>query len=229
MMKNEHPIHSHAEALQEILNISWRKVWIQEEQELTSLFEQHGDRAYGVWIHRFMAPVCERIVQEGYDVKSGFNLKNSIERWGPPEERERCAWYVVNDKEGLPLCTLVLQVYHSHAAFHVPRPPRLFTLEATDRQDIIQALSQASVRVRWDLPQQRLPDAPSNRVGNANSWEYATDVTVRDCLAPGRDASLSNWYLDESFSHWGRHGWELVNVINIDCGIVAFFKRPSSA
>ncbi|CAI6083083.1 DUF6022 family protein [Cohnella sp. JJ-181] len=213
------------QSINQILAVSWRGIWSQEERELRRIFNEFGDRAYGAWIVKFMAPVFERLTEEGYQVNGGFNLRDSMENWGPPEERERCAWYVVKDQEGLPISTLVLQVYHSHAAFHIPRAPRLFALEVTKRSDIIRALSHASNRVRWDLPAERLPAAPSTGA-HAIRWEYATDVSVGDCLAPNDEGLLSNWLVDEQLGHWGRHGWELINAVPTEGKIIAFFKRP---
>jgi len=221
----EHQMESPVRELNRILADSWKEVWTQQEEELTKMFEQFGDRAYGAWIQKFMAPIFNRITEEGYQTKAGFNIRNSIENWGPPEERERCAWYVLNNQEGQPLCTLVLQIYHSHAAFHIPRPPRLLALEVTERSDIVQALSQASVRVRWDLPQERLPAAPQSGTPTLR-WEYATDVSIRDCTMPNEEGLLSNWLLDESLSHWGRYGWELITVSAVEGRMIAFFKRP---
>lgn len=220
------PTDALVRALNRILADSWKEVWTQQQHELAEMFEKFGDRAYGAWIQKFMAPVFERIAEEGYQIKAGFNRRDSLENWGPPEERERCAWYVMKNAEGHPLCTLVLQVYHSHAAFHIPRPPRLIALDVTDRPDIIRALSQASVRVRWDLPQERLPDAPhSGRP--PQRWEYATDISIGDCTTPDEEGQLSSWLLDESLAHWGRYGWELVDVSTAQGKMIAFFKRPA--
>ena len=107
-------IESIARTAGDILSPAWKAVFDEEKDELTEVFKKFGDRAYGAWIQQFMAPVAERLAAEGFIIRDGFNLKNSIENWGPPEERERCVWYVVKTTDGDEMGTLVLQVYHSH-------------------------------------------------------------------------------------------------------------------
>lgn len=211
-----------------ILSVSWRSVYEERQKELTEMFVQYGDRAYGVWIQQFMAPVLEFFKEEGYQVKSGFNRADSVERWGPPEERERCIWYVVKHDDGTPAGTMVLQVYHSHIMLHFPRPPRLFPLETTEREQILSALSDAATRVRWDVTEERLP-LPGGLPDQGPSWEYATDVALADCLRETQDGQLSSWTLDEALCHWGRYGWELISVAPSGRKLVAFFRRRLEA
>lgn len=207
-----------------ILSVSWRAVYEEKKEELTRMFEEHGDRAYGVWIQQFMTPVLEHLAAEGYILKSGFNRKDSVENWGPPEERERCIWYIVKSGDGIPLGTMVLQVYHSHKTFHLPRAPRLFALEVTETEQIVSALSNAATRIRWDVKEERLPH-PDASPARGVHWEYATDIAIADCL----HGHMYSWTLDDSLSHWGRYGWELVSVVPKDGHVIAFFKRPCPA
>ncbi|RAR41284.1 DUF6022 family protein [Paenibacillus sp. MDMC362] len=205
---------------EQMLSLAWRAVYEEKQEELEHMFKMHGDRAYGVWIQAFMAIVSEQLITDGYVVKPGFNLQNSIENWGPPEERERCIWYPVHMADGTPLGTMVLQVYHSHTAFFMPRSPRFIGLEATAREDIIAALSKPSNRVRWDRVDDPLP-LPGDHPSYASRWEYATDVSLGECLDQG------NWMLDEALSHWGRYGWELVSITSTASQTIGFFKRPA--
>ncbi|MCZ8513411.1 DUF6022 family protein [Paenibacillus filicis] len=208
-----------------VLSASWRAVYQDKKADFDRMFSEHGDRAYGVWIQEFMGPVLEYLSADGYSVKGSFNRTDSVENWGPPEERERCIWYVVYDGDGIPVGTMVLQVYHSHLTFHVPRAPHLFAMEATEREQIVKTLSYASTRVRWDRKEERMP-LPDNGAGGETGWDYATDVSIGDCLHPASDGQRSSWTLDEALSHWGRYGWDLVSVVP-SCGtMVAFFKRP---
>ncbi|MBB6735984.1 hypothetical protein H7C18_34270 [Cohnella sp. CBP 2801] len=206
-----------------LLSLSWKEIYEAKKEELLRIFAEHGDRAYGVWIQQFMAPVCAFLQEKGYRVKDGFNRNDSIERWGPPEERERVAWYVVRDANDTPAGTMLLQVYHSHASFCIPRAPRLLALEATDRETILSALAVSANRVRWDLPQERpVGDEPDR----TDRWEYATDVSLGDALRAEDSGGLSSWMLDEALSSWGRYGWELVGVAPSGSETIAFFKRP---
>lgn len=210
-----------------IMDSSWRAEYEERREELERMFAEFGDRAYGAWIQRFMVPVFAHLAEEGYQAKAGFNRSDSVENWGPPEERERCAWYVIKGSDGEPVGSMILQVYHSHRSFRLPRAPRLFALPETDKEAIVAALSRAGTRVRWDRKEERLAEPVESGI-EAPRWEYATDVSLGDCLRPEDDAQLHSWSLDEMLSHWGRYGWELVNVVSRSDGrTIAFFKRPA--
>ncbi|MGO4272259.1 DUF6022 family protein [Paenibacillus sp. TAF58] len=218
-------IESIARTAGDILSPAWKAVYDEEKDELTEMFKKFGDRAYGSLIQHFMAPVAERLAADGFIIKGGFNLKDSIENWGPPEERERCVWYVVKTTDGEELGTLVLQVYHSHRSFFMPRAPRLLALEVTDRAAIIAALSDASTRIRWDLREERMPQTQLQSLPSPQ-YEYATDTSIGDGLKPAADGQLYSWNLDDALSHWGRYGWELVIVVPAGDKVIAYFKRP---
>ncbi len=218
-------IESIARTAGDILSQAWKAVYDEEKEELTEMFKKFGDRAYGAWIQQFMAPVAEHLAADGFIIRSGFNLKDSIENWGPPEERERCVWYVVKTAEGEELGTLVLQVYHSHRSFFMPRAPRLLALEVTDREAVIAALSDASTRIRWDLKEERMPQ-PQLQSFPSQRFEYATDTSIGDGLNPAADGQLYSWNLDDALGHWGRYGWELVSVVPAGGKVIAYFKRP---
>ncbi|KRE70004.1 DUF6022 family protein [Paenibacillus sp. Soil750] len=204
------------------LSDTWKSVYENKQTELISMFNEYGDRAYSVWIQDFMAHVVEPFQQEGYQIKAGFNRHNSIENWGPPEERERCAWYLIHDHVGTPIGTLVLQIYHSHRSFFVPRAPQLLFLQVTEKIDILSALSQATTRVRWDRKEVRNLSQEPHQI---TQWEYATDVSLADCLGKS-ESEHSSWSLDEALSHWGRYSWELITVAQADGKMIAYFKRP---
>jgi hypothetical protein len=97
-------------------------------------------------------------------------------------------------------------------------------LEATEREEIISALSNAAARIRWDIKDERLPSTSDIKAVDIR-WEYATDVAIGDSLR-SEDAQTNSWTLDEALSHWGRYGWELVSVLPTARQVVAFFKRP---
>ncbi|MCZ8520481.1 MULTISPECIES: DUF6022 family protein [Paenibacillus] len=208
-----------------VLSASWKTLVQEKNGEYARMYEEYGERAYGVWAQELMAPVADRLRQEGYAVKGGFNRTDSVENWGPPEERERCIWYTVKREDGEAVGSLVLQLYHSHIQFHLPRPPQLLAIEATRREDILASLAIASTRVPWNRPAQRTP-APEGRPAAGLTWEYATDVALADTLVPGDDGQLQSWAMDEALSHWGRHGWELVTVTQRDGRMIGLFKRP---
>ncbi|MWC28847.1 DUF6022 family protein [Paenibacillus sp. MMS18-CY102] len=224
---NQRPMNAIVRVAQQALPAAWRQAYEGQEAEWEDMFNQWGDRAYGVWIQRFMPPIVAQLAQQGWVIKGGFNRNDSIENWGPPEERERCAWYVVTSESGELLGTLILQIYHSHRAFRLPRAPRFVSVDATERDGILTALSNAATRDRWDMPEERLAGpALAGQAKEVVRWEYATDVAISDCLQPGGDGQVSSWTLDAALAHWGRYGWELVSVLPSGTQTVAFFKRP---
>ncbi|QGQ98926.1 hypothetical protein EHS13_30640 [Paenibacillus psychroresistens] len=109
----ESSIQSLVKYMNQALSEIWEVVLKNNEAELTQMFVDYGDRAYGAYIQKFMGEIGEQVNQAGYEMKAGFNLANSIESWGPPEERERCVWYVINDVTGTPLGSAILQIFHS--------------------------------------------------------------------------------------------------------------------
>jgi hypothetical protein len=139
-------IQAIAEFLDHYVAGTWEMVLEVNLEELQSVFAKAGDRAYGVYILRFMNPVFEQLKDSNFLVKEGFNLSESIEQWGSPEQRERCAWYVIKRADGASIGTLVLQVFHSHTQFNVPLAPRIFALEETEKEEIIDAICSAAER-----------------------------------------------------------------------------------
>jgi hypothetical protein len=198
----------------------WRKVLQDKEAELAQMFATYGDRAYGAYIQQFMAPIGEQINAAGYTIRPGFNLSDSIESWGPPEERERCSWYVIKNKEGEPFGTAVLQVYHSHARFHIPQAPHFFALDETEREAIIDAISFAGVRMNGNAS--RYSDTASH--ASIQKWEYAADSGLGDYLRISKGQNGTG-YIDQAISVWGRNGWELISITPYNDRLVGFFKR----
>ncbi|MDD9268012.1 DUF6022 family protein [Paenibacillus sp. GCM10023248] len=208
-----------------VLNETWQNVLRTEQAELTRMFIEYGDRAYGVYIQHFMSPFFEQLSQNDLHTRHGFNLADSIENWGPPEERERCAWYVIKKADGTPIGTLVLQIYHSHVNFNVPHAPRAFALEVTEREDILEAISYAVMRVVKQPKDsfQAMPD-----VDAYSKWEYSVETGLADALRPYKGQTGGN-FVDLALAAWGRNGWELVSVVPQGQQLAAFFKRRIAA
>lgn len=218
---HETTIHTLVKYMNQHLSEIWKMVLQENEPELTQMFAEYGDRAYGAYIHKFMAPICQQIHASGYAIRSGFNLSDSFENWGPPEERERCAWYVIKNKDGEPLGTAVLQVYHSHVRFDIPQAPHIFALEETEREAILNAISFAGTRMHGNIAK-HLDLASDDRT---QRWEYSTDTGLGDYLQSHKGQSRFG-YIDHALSVWGRNGWELVSITPYNDRLVGFFKRP---
>jgi len=196
----------------------------QHEEELARMFAEYGDRAYGALIHKWMAPLGAQLHATGFGIKAGFQLSDSIERWGPPEERERNAWYVVHTPDGATLGTAVLQFFHSHTHFHLPRPPRFLALEETTRDNIVQAVTSAAFRLQG-AGGGYADTAPASAA--APRWEYGADAGLGDSMRP-QPGQTGTGYLDHALDAWGRHGWELVSVVPYGERVIGFFKRPTA-
>jgi hypothetical protein len=141
-----------------------------------------------------------------------------MEHWGPPEERERCMWSIARQGDKT-LGTLVLRLLHDHTKFRLPAAPIILTLEETEREAIIDALSHASIRLQGA----RFVTEPKDNA----VWEYSVEIGLADYLRFDDNSSqLSEGLLDYALGQWGRHGWELVNVLPYQGQMIAFFRRP---
>ncbi|MET3287456.1 UNVERIFIED_CONTAM: hypothetical protein ABID98_000026 [Brevibacillus sp. OAP136] len=211
--------------LNRALSGTWAAVFREHEEELTHMFATYGDRAYGVYIQKLMAPLSDMAAEVGIAIKPGFSRADSIENWGPPEERERCIWYALHKQDGALIGTAVLQFFHSHTQFHLPEAPRFFALEETERDAIIEAISQADVRLQpGNLAKYRHADEEEA----LERWEYATETGLGDYIRT-TNGQKGGGYLDHALTAWGRNGWELVSVVPQGGQLVGFFKRKAGA
>ncbi|MCH5585003.1 DUF6022 family protein [Shimazuella sp. AN120528] len=220
-IEKENNINSITRYAKQYVKETWETVLHENQQELQQIFEKYGDRAYGVYVQKFMEPIQNELLDTGFSVKKGFQMGDSIENWGPPEERERCIWYVIKQNDGTPLGTLVLQLYHSHTRFHLPKTPHIFSLEVTERDEIMEVLSLAPTRIH-DWTSEGYQDASE---GEIQQWEYSVDISLGDYLKPFR-GQIYGSAVDYALASWGRNGWELVNIVPHQDRIIAYFKRP---
>ncbi|WP_037465586.1 DUF6022 family protein [Shimazuella kribbensis] len=202
-------------------NETWGAVLHHNQEDLQQIFAKYGDRAYGVYVQKFMEPIQNQLLDAGFIVKTGFNMADSIENWGPPEERERCIWYVIKQNDGTPLGTLVLQLYHSHTQFSLPKAPHIFSLEVTERDEIMDMFTYASTRIH-DWTSEGYQNASEDEI---QKWEYSVDISLGDYLKPHR-GQIYGSAVDYALASWGRNGWELVSIVPHQDRIIAYFKRP---
>ena len=199
---------------------TWQILLEEKYEELQQVFAKYGDRAYGMYVQKLMLPLQKQILDANFSIKKGFIMEDSIENWGPPEERERCMWYVIKQDE-TPLGTLILQFYHSHTEFHLPKAPHIFLLETTDRNEILDKLSHASTRIH-DWASEGYQNISNDGI---QKWEYSVDVSLDEYLKPHRGQIFGS-AVDYALASWGRNGWELVSITPTHGKLVAFFKRP---
>lgn len=202
----------------------WELTLEENYEELSHTFNEIGEPTYGRYLLKLLSPIFNEMTKGGLIMKPGFILPNSTEHWGPPEERERCMWCVVKRKGETPLGTLVLRMFHSHTKFAIPRAPEFFSLEEVEKEAIIKAISQASIR----LSKKDHGFIPQDRENtDVLRWEYSAETGLSDYLKSDQDA-LEVSYLDYALAQWGRQGWELTSVVPYEGRLVAFFKRPIS-
>ncbi|MCC3372731.1 DUF6022 family protein [Cohnella sp. REN36] len=201
----------------------WEPIWRSQEATLAQMFAEYGDRAYGVYLQHLMAPIAERLREADYVIRAGFNRHESVENWGPPEERERCCWYVVRDESDCAIGTAVLRFFHSHVSFRLPQAPVFLALEETEPAEIEEALSYAWARMgRQGVSYRSFDEAPTQ------VWEYGTDAGLADYLnAPPGLRQTGTGHIDQALALWGRNGWELVTVLAHGDRLVGYFKRPA--
>jgi Family of unknown function (DUF6022) len=228
--KREVTIHTLASYIKQYIQEQCQPLLQENQEELLRVFSQAGEYAYGVFQRTLCRPLQEELKQAGFvcepDYPGDFRA-SSVEYWGPPEERERCYWSVVKTADGKPLGTLVTQFFHDHTCFRIPLPPGVLTLEETETEAIIAALSHASVRMAG----RQLVETPPQRWASNQeqpTWEYSTEVGLADCM-DATHIELSETLLDDSLFLWGRNGWELVTVISRQERMIAFFKRPAKS
>ncbi|RMB00458.1 hypothetical protein ATH33_2017 [Thermoactinomyces vulgaris] len=201
-----------------VIQEQWEVILKEYREEWNRKFYEIGEQVYGLYLGKVLNPVFRELWEAGFVTKPGFILPNSIEHWGPPEERERCMWCVVKDQNGTPLGSLVLRVFHSHVRFNVPHAPDVFSLEETEREAIQNAICNASVRLN-----QKYRGVWQEQKNDG--WEYSVETGLGDYLNAGR-GEVEVSYLDHALASWGRNGWELVSVVPHGNRLLAFFKRP---
>jgi hypothetical protein len=227
--KREITIHTLVSYLRPYIQEHWQLILQENQQELHQLFEKAGEAAYGVYGRKLLGPVFEQLPHIGFVLESekpGLPPSNSLEYWGPPEERERCHWYVVKRADGTDVGTIVTRGFHDHTHFRIPRAHEVFALAETERCAILTALSQASVR----LDSKRDGSSFSQRTPDGHTllrWEYSLEVGLADGIDSDHP-EVTEGALDASLALWGRYGWELTTVVPHQERLLAFFKRPAA-
>lgn len=221
-------IHTVAAYVQQFVDKYYQQVLDRDIDQLKDIFAQVGEPAYGAFGRALFQPILTKLAQAGIVCENGLpgKLQTSIERWGPPEDRERCLWSVISDVDGFPLGAIVTRLFHDHTQFRLPRPPRIFALEETDASVIVTGLSCAHVRLRGGEEYRGAFLQPTMEIREDGNWEYSVEIGLADGIERGR-AELTEGLLDHALAAWGYYGWELTTVASHQGELIAFFKRPS--
>jgi hypothetical protein len=220
--KREVTIHTLASYLREAVQERWETVIQENLPELLQLFEKAGEPTYGVYGQKLLGPLFEQIERAGFRLEGGSGTPptNSVEYWGPPEERERCIWYLVKRADGSALGTLVQRFFHDHTRFRIPHAPSFLALEETEKSAILTRLSRASAR----LGPKEFGGTFSQDDHARSGWEYSVETGLGDCFDAAHP-ELTEGLLDHSLALWGRYGWELITVVSHEGHLLAYFKR----
>ena len=126
---------------------NWEFVLSEYSARLLKAYEEIGDGAYGLYLDYLFKPVYKQLKKSGFSVlpKLPGNLNISRE-WGNADEtdQQRWMWSVIRFPDGSDCGTIVVEVYHDHTQFRLPKPPAIRFLTFTKREDITAELSRIS-------------------------------------------------------------------------------------
>jgi hypothetical protein len=117
---------------------SWRAVWAANLPALERAYQRSGEPAYGVYGRDLFQPADSELRGAGLVCEPSLpgSYQLSVERWGPPSDRERRLWSVVRKSDGDPLGALVTRFFHDHTRLRLPRSPTVFAVGGTDHDAI---------------------------------------------------------------------------------------------
>jgi Family of unknown function (DUF6022) len=211
--------------LQSYIEEHYQRTLDENQEQFLRIFTQVGEPAYGAFGRALFQPVAEILSQCGITCTNGLpgKLQTSIERWGPPEDRERCLWSTLCDSDGATMGTIVTRLFHDHTQFRLPRPPHVFALDETDPSNIDTVLSHASLRIPGG-EEYRGAFLQGTNGPMEEGWEFSVEIGLADGIERGR-TELTEGLLDHTLALWGRYGWDLVTVVPHQGELFAFFKR----
>ena len=140
-------IESIAEQTRLHIDTNWELILSQHAARLVQAYGEMGDGAYGLYLDFLFKPVYKQLKTCGFSVlpKLPGNLNISRE-WGNADEtdQQRWMWSVLKFPDGSDCGTIVVEVYHDHTQFRLPKPPAIRFLPFTKREAIIAELSRIS-------------------------------------------------------------------------------------
>lgn len=133
-------IQTVANYLQQAINDQWQQVFQQDLEEFQRIFATSGDPAYAAYSRALFGPIEAQLKEFGLRCGNGLPgvFAHSIERWGPPEERERRFWTAVWPEQGELLGTIITRYFHDHTQLRIPQAPIVLAVEETDLEAVRQ-------------------------------------------------------------------------------------------
>ncbi|MGC5772608.1 DUF6022 family protein [Paenibacillus pabuli] len=127
---------------------AWKPLYDSMLDQLMVAFREIEDAAYGLYLDRLMPALFDGLEDVGFEATESFKdddfvigkcllFRNSLEKWGPEENRSRIFWNVVRSKKSQkPVGTLLMEIPHSHLKFEIPTAPVLYSLRESKREQI---------------------------------------------------------------------------------------------
>ncbi len=126
---------------------NWQIILEKHHDKLLRAFERAGDMAYGAYLNFLFRPLHIQLKQINLYPEPRFPGDFSISReWGNQNEtdQQRWMWSIIKSTKGNLLGTIVTITFHDHNEFRIPQKPGIIALSQTDKDAVVDALSQLS-------------------------------------------------------------------------------------
>jgi Family of unknown function (DUF6022) len=127
---------------------NWQILLKKHHDKLLRAFERAGDIAYGTYLNFLFRPIHIQLKQNNLYPEPRFPGDFSISReWGNKEEtnQQRWMWSTIKSTKGNSLGTIVTITFHDHNEFRIPQKPVIIDLAETNKDAVVEALSQRSM------------------------------------------------------------------------------------
>jgi hypothetical protein len=122
----------------------WRRVYDTMREQLTAMFPEIEDAAYGLYLDQLMPPIFEGLEKAGFvalgEVRENdfiiggcLNFRDSMEQWGTDANSSRVFWNVIRNERNQPIGTLLTELPHSHLKFDIPAAPQVYVIDVVDK------------------------------------------------------------------------------------------------
>ncbi|MFF2888632.1 DUF6022 family protein [Paenibacillus sp. NPDC057967] len=153
-VRTENVIGSLGKYIDAHIESQWQDILTQQADKLQRAYEEAGDMAYGTYLNLLLNHVHKEMKENGLRAEPRLPGEFDISReWGNEDEsdQQRWMWSTIYDKDGMPLGTIVVQVYHDHTQFRLPRRPGVLVLTEGTKEEVVQALSERSASFKQAL------------------------------------------------------------------------------
>lgn len=144
----ENAIHKLGQFIDAHIELNWQSILSSHADKLKRAYEEAGDMAYGTYLNLLLNSINKEMKENGLRAEPRLPGDFDISReWGNEDEsdQQRWMWSSIYDKSGEPLGTIVLQVYHDHTQFRLPRRPGVLALTVIAKEEVVEALTGLSV------------------------------------------------------------------------------------